>query len=228
MMRLCFILLLLATPATAQVRSALSTGDPRLQTIQYDANQVVRLRVAARYQLTLIFGSDERVENVAIGDSDAWQTSLNGRRDALFIKPVDANGTTNMTVITDARIYSFELTSTHSPTVDTPFTVRFSYPAATAEQPPIAPPEEGRYRLIGSRSLRPQAISDDGTHTYIEWRPRQNLPAVFAVDDNGQELLVDGYLRDGRYVIDAVHPTLLFRRDGQTARANRLRSRTRP
>lgn len=227
MIRLCFILLLLATPVTAQVQSALGTGDPRLQTIPYDANQVVRLRVASRYQLTLIFGPEERVENVAIGDSDAWQTSLNGRRDALFVKPVDAGGTTNMTVITDARIYSFELTSTHSPAVDTPFTVRFSYPAAIAEPSPVAPAEAARYRLSGSRALRPQAISDDGTHTYIDWRPRQNLPAVFAVDNNGQELLVDGYMRDGRYVIDAVHPTLLFRRDGQTARANRVRLRTR-
>ena len=38
-------------------------------------------------------------------------------------------------------------------------------------------------------------------------------------------LLLDGNMRDGLYVIDAVHRTLLFRLEHQTARADRERVR---
>lgn len=222
MKRLLLLLLLFAPPALAQTPSA-EGGDPRLQTIPYDANQVVRLKVATRFQLTVIFGADERVENVAVGDSDAWQVTVNGRGDALFIKPLRANAPTNMTVITDARVYSFELSPTYTAAFDTPFTVRFQYPpAVTAQSDRTVAPETGRYRLSGSRSLRPAAVTDDGERTYIDWGPQQTLAAVFALDEQGEEILVDGVMRDGRYVIDAVHRTLLFRLDRQTARASRI------
>ena len=105
---------------------------------------------------------------------------------------------------------------------DAPFAVRFQYPDAQPAQPATA--DLRRYRLSGARALRPVAISDDGVRTSIEWKPDQTLPAVFAVDDQGQEVLLDGQMRDGRYVIDAVHDTLVFRLDRQTARAVRLRA----
>lgn len=227
MSRLLLLLLLLATPAMAQAPSD-QGGDPRLQVIPYDAGQVVRLKVASRFQLTVLFGADERIENVALGDSDAWQVTVNGRGDALFIKPLRANGPTNMTVITDARVYSFELSPTYAAAMDTPFTVRFLYPSALPTEPAqAAAPQNGRYWLSGARALRPAAIVDDGERTWIDWGPQQALPAVFAIDAQGEEILVDGAMRDGRYVIDAVHRTLLFRLDRQAARASRVAPRGR-
>lgn len=226
MRRLAFLLILLAVPAAAQTPQTADGVDPRLRTIEYDAGQVFRLRVAIGYQSTIIFNPDERVENVGIGDSDGWQVTLNSRGDALFLKPVHPNGATNMTVITDARVYNFELSSAHAPGADTPFTVRFLHSGTRAETP-TAPArlQAGRYRLSGARALRPAAISDDGVRTYIEWGASQAVPAVFAIGDQGDELLMDGHVRDGLYVIDAVHRTLLFRLDRQTARASRNRVR---
>lgn len=226
--------LLLGAPAVAQTSpapieaSAQPPGDPRLRIIPYDPAQVVRLTAATNYQMTVIFSPDERVENVAIGDSEAWQATLNNRGDALFLKPLRSNGVTNMTVITDARIYSFELSAAYGPTADTPYTVRFAYPDASSRDAneQTAQTEVGRYRLSGARALRPSAISDDGVRTYVEWRVQQTLPAVFAIDERGDEVLLDGHMRDGRYVVDAVHPTLLFRLERQTARANRIRPRS--
>ncbi|MGH7028693.1 TrbG/VirB9 family P-type conjugative transfer protein [Brevundimonas sp.] len=223
--------LLIGAPATAQTPptsepQASSPGDQRLRLIPYNPAQVVRLAAATNYQLTLIFGSDERVENVAIGDSEAWQATLNNRGDALFLKPLRSNGVTNMTVITDLRVYSFELSATYGPTAETPYTVRFTHPdKARNENAPTAQATTGRYRLRGARALRPSAISDDGVRTYVEWRAQQTLPAVFAIDERGDEVLLDGHMRDGRYVVDAVHPTLLFRLERQTARADRIRQR---
>ena len=223
MRRLIVILLLLGTPAMAQRSPDPQSRDPRLQSIQYDAGKVVRLNVATNFQLTVLFDPAERVENVAIGNSDAWQATVNKRGDTLFLKPLRQDGATNMTVITDTRIYNFELTSSYGPTADSPFTVRFLYGDAPPEASaaPLAAPGVGRYRLSGARALRPVAITDDGIRTYVEWRPEQPLPAVFAIDGRGEATLVDGHVRDGHYVIDAVYRTLVFRLDGQSARARR-------
>ncbi|WP_312991442.1 TrbG/VirB9 family P-type conjugative transfer protein [Brevundimonas diminuta] len=217
--------LLCATPALAETPPD-AAADPRVRTLVYQADQVVPLTVAANYQLTVIFDPAERVENVAVGDAEAWQITLNKRGDALFLKSLRAGAATNMTVITDARVYNFELSSAYGLAPDAPFTVRFA-PAerADAERPELQP-DIGRYRLSGARALRPSSISDDGLRTYIEWRPRQTLPVVFAIDERGDEILLDGHMRDGRYVVDAVHPALLFRLERQSARAERLRVRT--
>ncbi|HYC75143.1 TrbG/VirB9 family P-type conjugative transfer protein [Brevundimonas sp.] len=224
---LILILSLLAGPAWSQTLPG--PADTRLQTIQYDAGKVVRLNVATNFQLTVIFDPAERVENVAIGNSDTWQATVNKRGDTLFLKPLRQDGATNMTVITDARIYNFELTSSYGPTADSPFTVRFLYGDAPPEAPtaPAAQPGVGRYRLSGTRALRPLTITDDGVRTYVEWRPEQPLPAVFAIDERGDATLVDGHVRDGQYVIDAVYRTLVFRLDGQSARARRNAVRNR-
>lgn len=226
MIGLALLLLLPATPMAAQVAGPpVIADDPRLQSIPYDAGRVVRLRVPLGYQTTLILDPNERVENLALGDSGSWQVTPNRRGDHVFIKPLQAGGPTNLTVVTDARIYTFELGAANGVSAGTPFTVRFTYP----DDPPAAtgdatspPAGSWPYRLSGNRSLQPASVSDDGVRTYIEWRPDQALPAVFAIDDRHREILVDGHMRDGRYVIDAVHQTLLFRLDREVARASRL------
>lgn len=228
MKRILLALMLAATPAMAQQAP---TADLRLQVLAYDPGQVVRLKAVPNYQMTILFNARETVENVAIGDSEAWQTTLNNRGDALFLKPLRSNGVTNMTVITDARVYNFELSAAYGAAGDTPFTVRFTYPEdaarATAVAETQAAVEPGQYRVSGARALRPSVISDDGRSTFIEWRKDQAFPAVFALDRDGKEILLDGQVRDGRYVVDAVHEALLFRLENQTARAQRQRLRGR-
>ena len=79
--------------------------------------------------------------------------------------------------------------------------------------------------MSGARGVRPQALDDDGLRTYIEWKPNAPVPAVFAIDERDAETLLQGQMRDGRFVIDAVYRNLVFRLDGQTARAARLTPR---
>ena len=218
-----------ATPAASPVESQGPAGDPRVQTVAYNEDQVVLLQGAPGYLITVEFGADEQIENVAVGDSGAWQVTPNRRGDYLFVKPVQAVAT-NMTVVTSARTYLFELTPLYGPTPEMAYTVRFSYPGSGAESiADEAPTREvqGSYRLSGARALRPSRIADDGRHTYIEWPREASLPAVYALDSEGRESLVNGAMRDDLFVIDAVASSLIFRIDRHIARADRIRPKKR-
>lgn len=225
-MRLIVLLLALLTPmaAGAQVTPKPGAGDPRVQTVEYNAEQVVLLQVAPGYQMSVEFAPDERIENVALGDSGAWQATPNKRGDRLFLKPVQSGISTNMVVVTDARTYAFELRPLFGAT-DMAYTVRFTYPGtpeAEGIDAAAAGTPRGRYRLTGDASIRPSGIDDDGNKTYIEWAPSATLPAVYSVDVKGNESLVNGNMRDGIFVIDTVTPRLVFRLDKQVARAVRV------
>lgn len=218
---LALLLMMSPTVALAQVRPVPDGGDPRIQSVLYDPQQVIQLQVAAGYELDLEFAPGERIETVAVGDSGAWQVTPSKRGDHLFIK-AQSGTATNMTVITDARSYVFALVPAYGVTPDMAFTVKLRF-ASTAAAPADAAAAVGvgRYRLRGSRALRPSAIDDDGVHTYIEWSLHQAMPAVFALDAQDRETLVNGMMRDGRYVIDSVSNRLLFRLDADMAYATR-------
>jgi type IV secretion system protein VirB9 len=211
---------LAASPAAAQVQPQPVAGDPRIQTVEYDPNQIVQLQGATGYQLSVEFGSDEQIENVAVGDSGAWQVTSNRRGDHLFVKPIQPGVSTNMTVVTNTRVYLFELVPASGQVA---YTLRFHYPGAAqvADAAPTAP-VDGRYRVSGARELRPSRIGDDGQHTYIQWPADRALPAVYALNDAGQETLVNGAMRDDTFVIDSVQHTLVFRIDQHIARAERV------
>lgn len=216
-----------AAPAAAQIRPQPGAGDPRIQVIDYDPNQVIQIQAAPGYQVTLEFGSDEQIENVAVGDSGAWQVSANRTGGHIFLKPLQPVAT-NMTVVTSQRVYAFELVPLPGPSAEMAYWVRFRYPgAADGRQPrPIAESVlEGRYRLSGEASLRPSRMSDDGEHTYIQFPPDAAIPAIYAVDERGTESLVNGMMRDDVYVIDAVVQRVVFRIDQHVAHATRLRQR---
>jgi type IV secretion system protein VirB9 len=212
-------------PASAQVRPQPGVGDPRIQGIDYAPEQVVTLQGTPGYELTVELSPDEQVENVALGDSGAWQVTANRRGDHLFIKALQNGVSTNMTVVTSVRLYNFELVPLNGPTGDMPYTIRFHYPG-TADQnagddDAASASGKGRYVLSGDKDLRPSAISDDGRHTYIQWPRDRSLPAVYAIGSDSQEALVNGMMRDDIFVIDSVSEKLVFRIDDHVARAER-------
>jgi type IV secretion system protein VirB9 len=110
--------LALAVPAAAQ--------DDRLQTRVYDADAVVRIDGRVKVQTTIKFAPDEAIENVAIGDSAAWQVQPNKAQTILFVKPLEPAARTNMTVVTDKRTYLFDLVA--SPKNAALYVLQFRYP----------------------------------------------------------------------------------------------------
>ena len=198
-------------------------GDPRIQLVTYNADQVVQLQITPGYQTMLEFAADEKIESVALGDSSGWQAMPNKRGDYLFIK-AQGEGATNLTVVTTARVYLFELMEGfgNAPV----YVVRFQYnkPQAftAAPQPGSIEPSAGKFKVRGSRTIRPNAMDDDGQKTYISWNKEQPLPAIFLVDGRGRETLANGAMRGERYVIDAIANHIVFRLDEQVVTATRV------
>ena len=103
-----------------------AVADNRLQTLAYDAGAVVRVEGRVKVQTTIMFGPDEVIENVAIGDSAAWQVQPNKAQTILFVKPLEVAARTNMTVVTDKRTYLFDLVA--SPRSSALYVLKFRYP----------------------------------------------------------------------------------------------------
>lgn len=228
MRRTALLLLLLAgVPCGAVVTPQPGPGDPRVQQVTYDPEQVVSLRVAPGYAVTVELAPDERIENVVVGNSAAWQVTPNRRADHLIVKPLGGAIPTNMEVITDARRYSFQLDPLPGPEPQMPFSVRFRYPVPPPAAETAVAPEQASWRFAGTKALWPVAMSDDGRRTSIAWAPDAAMPAVFAVDARGREALVNGSMSDGRYVVEGVAAAYRFRLGKAQASAVRRVTRAR-
>ncbi|QNM81723.1 TrbG/VirB9 family P-type conjugative transfer protein [Sphingomonas sabuli] len=198
---LCILPLLALTAAQAPDPGSVN---PHIQSVFYQPDQVVLLRGAIGWQITVEFGPDERIENVSIGDALAWQVTPNKKAKMLFLKPLIKGAATNMTVITDRRRYAFQL-ETGPRTDRTPWTVNFEYPREVVEaieEPPPPPPAvlNFSYSVAGDATLRPARVWDDGQMTFFEFLPEQPMPAIFAGGPGKDETLVNSFMR-GRTVV---------------------------
>ena len=175
--------------------TTLHAEDPRLVQRLYDSGQVVRIEGRPSVQATIRFGDDELIENVAIGDSNAWQVTPNKRANLLFVKPLAEKAATNMTVVTNEHTYFFDLIA--SPKVTKPlYELAFTYPqevkrapdqktnvdspasaptdvelAAATDPAAIIDPAQLNFAWAGSgdKKLLPSRIYDDGQATFLAW-----------------------------------------------------------
>ncbi|WP_373487490.1 TrbG/VirB9 family P-type conjugative transfer protein [Blastomonas sp.] len=194
---MCLFLTAARTPVPGPV-------DPHIQTVFYNADEVVLLRGALGWQIMVEFAPDERIENVAIGDALAWQVTPNKRARNLFLKPLGRTASTNLTVVTDRRRYAFSL-EVAPRSATTPWIVRFDYPreivvAVEEPLPPPPPPMNYNYAMTGDIGIVPTRVWDDGLMTYFEFGPGKVIPAIFAGGPGKDETLVNSSTR-GRVMI---------------------------
>jgi len=215
----------LAAGASAQVSPSPSFDDPRLQTVSYDPSRPVRLVAFADSSLTVMLLPGEQIERVALSDPLAFEARATAANDSLSIRPLRPDATATLLVDTAQRRYEFALATGDG--LAAAYVVRFVGGAAPEATAPVSARSAaplaiaGEYRLSGEVTLMPSKIGDDGTRTYLEWDAYQSLPAVFGIGFNGEEEVVDGYMRNGVFTIDRVYSELVFRIDKKRARARR-------
>lgn len=218
-----FCAMLIASPARAD--------DPRLVERAYDPGAVVRIEGRPQIQATIIFGDSELIENVAIGDSQAWQVTPNKRANLLFVKPLKDHAVTNMTVVTSRNTYLFDLVA--SPRAKPLYVLRFTYPdAPQAEQQPMlaAGPNDletaaandpyavtdpaalnFRWNGEGDRKLLPSRTYDDGEATFLTWPAGEPVPAILVTNQEGVEGPVNYTVRGDTIVVDGVPRQIILR-----------------
>lgn len=229
---------LLASLALA-FAAPLAAQDSRLQTLVYDADAVVRIDGKVKVQTTIKFAPDEIIENVAIGDSAAWQVQPNKAQTILFVKPLDLAARTNMTVVTDKRTYLFDLIA--SPKAAPLYVLQFRYPelekaaeearlAAIAEAEAqaalaAAAPEQNAgsaaapdpaelnfaWASAGKAELLPVRAYDDGEAVFLTWAPGAPVPAILISNEEGDEGPVNYTTRGDTVVVDGVPARIILR-----------------
>ncbi|MFC0202701.1 TrbG/VirB9 family P-type conjugative transfer protein [Novosphingobium soli] len=209
-------------------------ADDRLVTHAYSENEVVRIDGRAGVQATIAFGRNESIENVAVGDSQAWQITPNKRADLLFVKPLEGSARTNMTVVTNRRTYFFDLVA--SAKAKPLYMLRFTYKDEPKDDLPGAPALAGldpaeqaiaagdpaalpadpaalnfAWKRVGTEKLMPSRIYDDGTSTYLIWPDKAAVPAILVMNEKGDEGPVNYAVRGAAIVIDDVPNTIVLR-----------------
>lgn len=197
-------------------------ADARLMAVRYDEARVYRVEGRPKVQATIRFGEDEAIENVAVGDSNAWQITPNKRANLLFVKPLLARANTNMTVVTNKRTYLFDLVA--SPTAQPMYVLSFIYPdppkdsgkAQLAEKsaaPQAADPAQLNFAWSksGNDKLLPENVFDDGEATFLTWPEGRGVPAILITDAAGTEGPVNFSVRGNTIVVEGVPPQIVLR-----------------
>lgn len=121
--------------ATREYNDTLSS-DRRIRTFEYDPDRIYVIRARYGYQTNIEFSRTEEIQTISVGDRSLWQIVPAGHR--LFIRPMDENLITNMTIITSKRTYQFDLKADSiedkSPII---YVARFDYPKPSKPMVPL-------------------------------------------------------------------------------------------
>lgn len=208
--------------------------DARIKDVVYNPADVVKVVGHYGYSTDIQFAPGETTQNIALGDSVAWEVAPAANH--LFVKPSEDNAVTNMTVVTNKRVYqiSLDARNTHGATSgsskDMYFQVRYTYPddgrqgvgRANEQKVNVAlgklpDPRNWNYYGCGSREMQPAEVFDDGRFTYMRFPAAQEVPAVFIIGTDGTESIVNGSMHGDYYVVQRTASRFVLRRGKSVA-----------
>jgi type IV secretion system protein VirB9 len=194
----------------------------------YNPNDVYRYIGHYTYQGFIEFEDGETIGTISMGSPTLWMFEHLGNR--LFLKPVgEDNSETNMTVITNKRVYHFELMAKEAKSIndkDLIFVVKFAYPDEKdkniVEFPRATPTDEPdlrdlsiynfNYQYTGEPAIAPIKVFDNGEFTYFQFSKRNaEIPAIFTVDAAGFESLVNFRAAGSYIIVERVAPQFTLR-----------------
>ncbi|MBP5788862.1 MAG: TrbG/VirB9 family P-type conjugative transfer protein [Neisseriaceae bacterium] len=203
--------------------------DSRIQYVEYDTDNVVKIRAKVAHTVTVQLDKGESAEQgvVAMGDAQAWNMAVKGNN--LIFKPTAESPQTNLTVITNKRTYVFDLSlagcsyNKKGKKVCTPptYLLRFTYPDDIAAAKAAANRQQARafqmklkygldgaktplnylYYGFGDKKIAPTTIWDDNRFTYLRYADNRDLPMIYKLNPDGTEMLVNTHIEDDTLII---------------------------
>jgi type IV secretion system protein VirB9 len=184
---------------------------------------VYRLQGFVGYQTDLEFETGESFIGLGAGDIDG--ISFVAQDNHLFLKPKAATVGTNLTILTSRRPYHIDYSaSSKSPaaTEAVTYVLRFEYSAVAVNDPDVTKktldhaaalrPRNIDYWFCGSPSLQPTAASDDGVHTRLTFGAKAEQPAIFILNEDGTESLLNFSMEEGDVILHRVARRFILRR----------------
>lgn len=240
MKRTLSLALLVPTLACAELTPPKGHFDSRVRIAVYNPAEVYKIRTFYGVSTHVQFAEGETMTDVAVGDKDAWE--IEPRKSHLFIKPTAQKADTNLTVVTNRRVYQFALVveprgarddrAWTDP--DLVYSLSFRYPdeeaarlagqVATAEAKTVrneikdklarakTQDENHDYWVAGAAEISPTAARDDGRFIYLTFSLNRDMPAVYAVDDEGIESLINTNVKGNEIVVQRMVRKLVLRK----------------
>ena len=225
-MRVIFLVsLCCATQALAETAPTPGLLDSRIRAAAYSRDQVYVLKGFVGYQTDLEFETGEHF--VGLGAGDIEGISFVAEDNHLFLKPKAAKIGTNLTILTSRRTYQVDYSASPGrpdATQEVTYALRFTYPdvkasAAAVSQAldVVARPRNLDYWFCGNPALKPTGASDDGVHTRLTFAGNAEQPAVFVLNEDGSESLLNFSMDQGDVILHRVARRLILRRGNLVA-----------
>ena len=260
-MKYLLILLIALASVSVSAETIPSKGlfDSRVRVVDYNPMEVIKIITFYGVSTHVQFGDAESIKDVAVGDDQAWNIVPRGNH--LFIKPKAKKADTNVTVVTDKRVYNFALVVQPRSVKDSSawrdpnliYGLSFRYPeeeaakreeeirqanikaqkdsiksrlsgatkgagtTRTGDEGEVQAEENLDYWVAGSPEISPTAARDDGRFTYLQFSNNRDMPAVYSVDAEGKEALINTNVEGNTIIIHRVVPKLTLRKGGAVA-----------
>jgi type IV secretion system protein VirB9 len=185
------------------------TIDSRIKNFVYSENEIFPVVLHYGYQTAIEFGKDETIQTYSVGNQFVWQFSAVGR--TLFIRPLEDNIVTNMTVITNKRRYYFELYSKMMSGLndeEMSYVVRFFYPDNNNDKIKVKTIEDKEkndesqtikpynfnYEISGINKEKLSLVFDNGINTFFKVNTSDAITSITCDGKSFKPRIVGNYL----------------------------------
>jgi len=228
----CLLCALNSPRVYAELTPARGLVDPRVRVVAYDPEQVIKLHGFVGYQIHFQFAEGETFVNLAAGDNKALDVGYEANH--LVLKPLAEKVATNITVLTNRRVYQFDYSaSAEHPDLerqDVIYSLRFIYPEEEARKAAeqleqqrtnlkLASADEDPHRLrntnywgCGAAAIRPETAYDDGVQTRLRFAAHAEFPTMYVRNDDDSESLLNFTVDNDEVVIHRVARSFVLRR----------------
>lgn len=205
--------------------------DPRFKTFSFTPNTTYKVVTVYDNPSYIEFEAGEAVSTIINPKKLSWQFVPADNK--LFVKPIESNADTQVTVMTSKRTYFFEMYAKEPDAdfdKDYSFFFKFKYPNDEESKTirtyakSILPDIDQNpwkynfnYTISGEDDIYPVKIFDDGEFTYFEFPRNSKMPAIFSVDSSGFESMVNFRVVGDYFVVEEVGNRFTLRNGADVA-----------
>src|SRR5690625_3322788 len=191
-----------------------SSFDHRVRYVDYNPGDVIQLDAVIGVATMIELEKDEEYEFHVFGDSEAYD--FTHYTNHLFFKPIADEANSNLIVVTNKRSYTFRVSYDDNRWGTALYKLVIQYPEEQARRTRQRQEEQRiakafdriqghinwkAYTKSGDMQLAPVHVWDDGQTTWMQFAAGAEIPAIYRVTPDGQEVLTNFNMADNRTVM---------------------------